>query len=138
MSNGIKRDFNSMKSRKLHIGTKRPLWGGPVPNRYYYIVKNKKHPKMAAQIVRFTDLPNYEGSIRLVANIQGGHRSLIESDLPLPIQPNEGKLLAHSKVDVIKQILWESMDRKSPILGLSGEERLPIKGRPVTDEEIFI
>lgn len=142
---GFVRDLeNQGKSHRAiydHKG-RRPVWKGPIPDRYYYIVKNKKHPTMSgAWVVRFTDLRDYAfaNEVRLIANMQGGHRSLIESPRKLPVRPDEGKLLAHSKVDQVKQVLWESKDRKLPILDPKDNgEQLAISGREVIDEEIFI
>jgi len=111
------------------------MWRGPIPDRYYYIVRNIQI-RPGSWMVPYSDV---RPDIRLVANMMGGHRSLIEVDSPLFLTQNEGKLLSHRKVDKVKDILRESMDRKSPILNPSdNKERLTIKGRKVVDEEVFI
>jgi len=113
----------------------RPKWKGPVPSKYYYRTKNKKHPKMAAWIVLFTDDPQYEKHINQIVCVKDGYWSLIESDIPLPVGPG-CKLCSHGKVEEIKDKLFKSHDRASHIRDSKGE-RLVILGEEVTEEEVF-
>jgi len=136
MSNGVKRDFASIESRKFHPGTKRPLWNGPVPNRYYYSVKNKKRSN-ASFVVLFSDQHRFEHFVRQITCSKDGKWSLIESDVPLPIRPRDGKMLTHSKVEQVKAKLFKSHDRASEIID-PNEEHLVIEGTPIVEKDIFI
>lgn len=132
----FKRDIESVeKERATHTGGLRPIWKGPIPDRYYYMVKNKKHPNMSAWVVRYSDEPQFEVHIRQVVAVMGGHWSLIESDTPLPVGPN-CKLRKHSRIEEIKRKLFESNDRKSRIADASGR-RISMEGVPVLEEEVF-
>lgn len=123
-----------IKPRPFHRGTNRPVWKGPIPDKYYYVVKNK--PKTPASwIVLHTDNPKYEPYIRQIAAVQGGYWSLIESDVPLPRGPN-CKLRRRGEVEEIKDKLNRSHDRASKIRNEAGE-RFPISGVPVSEEEVF-
>jgi hypothetical protein len=129
------RDFVSMKAPRLLVDKRRPLWKGPIPDRYYYVVRNKKHPKMSAWVVPFTDDPRFERHIRQISCNQGGEWSLIESDVPLP----EGSACvkrAHSKVDEIVDKLRMSNAYDTKILDGKGE-RIRSEGTPVREEEVF-
>lgn len=133
MSNGVKRDLESMNSRKFHAGTERPLWAGPIPNKYYYVVRGIPFKPGSMTFPRF-ETPHHYISVSM-----GSKYGLLESELPLPIKMPEGKMIRHSKVDLVKSIFWESMDRSSPILSPEDDGvQLEIKGRPITEEEVFI
>ena len=127
--------------RKLHKGTKRPLWSGPEVGCYYYMVKNKPWKHGAGWVVRFSDDPQYEKHIRQIVCVHGGHWSLIESDIPLPIQPSEGKLLKRDKVEQVKRRLRESMPRveMSKTLDANGNRtRIEKEGTSIHENEVFV
>lgn len=132
----MKRDIAAMGGSRPHHDKegRRPIWRGPVPDRYYYIVRNLQAGP-ASWMVPYSDV---RSDIRQVATIQGGHRSLIETLKPMYLPSNVGKLLAHGKVERIRKILRESMDHFSHDLSDSDGGPLEIKGREIKDGEIFI
>lgn len=119
------------KKRKLHKGTNRPVWNGPEKDCYYYMVRNKRHTEMAAWVVLFSD----EYDVRQIAAVHGGHWSLIESDIELPIKSSEGSLLSHEKVEQVKRKLFESHDRK--IREGNDTTLTKIDGIPIMEDEVF-
>lgn len=128
---GIKRDLEAMKKKRVCHDSKneRPVWNGPIPDRYYYMVKNMYGPGTGhPYVVPFSDeLGNdYEKSVRQIAVVKEGKWSLIESKRPLPITAKQGKMLSHGKVEGVKEKLNLSMPyRDNP-------------GIEVKEEEVFI
>lgn len=141
----MERDFEDLKRpRTFHGNGKRPVWKGPVPDRYYYIVRNKRskhHP--SAFMVPFSDT-KFEPHVRQIVACMGGQISLIESDVPLPIKVSDkvkqilGKMLSHGKIAQVKEKLFLSHDRSGvdDIMGKVVE--LELKGVPFLEEEVFI
>lgn len=130
------RDFVNMKKTRItYNGTNRPKWNGPIPDRYYYAVKNKKHPTYAAYICRYTDDPNFEKYVRQIAVKQGGEWSLIESDIPLPENKDCVKR-RHGKVDIIKRKLHNSNPQRSTIVNVSGKHET-IAAKIINEDEVF-
>jgi hypothetical protein len=128
----MKRDWKNVgKRRDCHDKKRRrPIWKGPIPDRYYYAVRNFQVFPMTWQ-VPFTE----DYSVRQVECACGGKWSLIESKNSLPIG-NKGKLLAHSKVDLVRMILVNShipIDSTNPSLSVKVEFLYP-----ATEEEVFI
>lgn len=116
-----------MSKRKLHKGTNRPVWEGPEKDCYYYVVKNIKHENYSSGwVVPFTE----DKSVRQICADGSGRFSLIESEKPLPIQPNEGKLLADYQVEKKIEKLRKSLEKSAP-------DHVIEEGIPVTEEEVF-
>lgn len=110
----MNRDFKDVrKKRTEHKGkgfAGRPVWDGPVPDRYYYIVKNKRRGDNGPYVGKYTDDPLYAGKVRTLAVIKEGRISLMESDVPLPTG-SECRLVAHSKVEPFKRKLFDTLDQ---------------------------
>lgn len=142
----MERDFEDLKKpRSFHKDTRRPIWKGPVPDRYYYIVRNKGSKKYpGALVVPFSDVKKFESHIRQICTCQGGLISLIESDVPLPIKKTEkvkqtlGKMLSHSKIARVKEKLFLSHERRGEDEIMGEIVLLDIPGEPFKDNEVFI
>jgi len=130
------RDLKDLKkTRTTWKGTrgweKRPVWEGPVPDRYYYMVKNKRRDKNGPYIGLYTDDSRFEGKVRTILVNRLGNVSLMESDVPLPTGP-DCKLKSHSKIEKALEVLRRSLDKQidDPNTGF-----VYIEGKPWTEED---
>lgn len=133
------RDLTSMgMGRAVHLGTARPIWLGPIPDRYYYVVRNVRSG-LASWVVPFSHVEKYKPVIRQILCIKNGSVSLIESDIPFSLLAAQGKMLSHSKVDSVRSVLLDSHDRISHVSSPSGRKAIEVKGRNIdVDGEVFI
>jgi hypothetical protein len=131
------RDLDNLGiSREIGIEG-RPVWEGPIPDRYYYVVKNKRISS-GSWLVLFSDVEAFGYHIRQIGCTSNGQRSLIESDVPLPANGVEAKLISHSKVEQVRGVIRETLVYDSHSLLDPKGVPVRIEGREVSDKELFI
>lgn len=126
-------------SRPCDENSRNPIWKGPIPGWWYYMIRNKEI-RSGTWEVPYSGDPQYEDHVYQIDVHAGGRWSLIESDIPLPIKPEEGRLLVHGEVQALKEKLKESHD-KNVDSGEKDEEGNPVyvnqPGTPVKEEDLF-